>query len=203
MNYALPLNEDQRDCLQEITNVAIGAAAECLASFTNQFVCLPIPVIRCVDTSNLTKSFDELELHSPISAISQQCLVGDLACQALMIITDESFKGLSDFTKRKACSELGDDASLLQELFYKLSDTCFDQLSEMFELPVVRQNPILEGIHISPEYFDFETITKAQQLIAIEIDYQIEHSSVSCHMLLLFPDNVIQNLAVNLDRLLN
>jgi chemotaxis protein CheY-P-specific phosphatase CheC len=202
MNYALPLNEDQRDCLQEITNVAIGAAAECLANFTHQFVCLPIPNIRCVDAPVIISSFDELQTQTPLSVVSQQCLVGNLACQALMIVNDESFKGFATFTNREIARE-GDDSALLEDLFCQLSDTCFERFSEMFEVPVVRQNPTLEGVRVPPENFDLQSITQAKQLIAVEVNYHIESSSVACHMMLLFPDNSIQDLVVNLDRLLN
>ncbi|MEE3161222.1 MAG: histidine kinase, partial [Pseudomonadota bacterium] len=41
MSAAAIINEDQRDCYQELTNVAMGQAADRLARLLNAYVVLP------------------------------------------------------------------------------------------------------------------------------------------------------------------
>ncbi|MGH1484576.1 MAG: hypothetical protein ACRBCI_00065 [Cellvibrionaceae bacterium] len=202
MSLALPLNEEQRDCLQELTNVAMGAAAESLASLTNHFVCLPIPVIRCVDPSTLISSFDEIEIRSPTSVMTQDCSVGDLACRALVIVSDESMNSLADCSNRTLHTDT-DNIQLMKDLFDTISDTCFDRLGEIFETNVIRKDMTIEGMHIAPDAFDLKTIIDAQQMVAVEIHYHIESHPFSCHLLLIFPEDAIETLAGNLDRLLD
>ncbi len=202
MSLLLPLNEEQRDCLQELSNIAMGAAAESLAELTHNFVTLPIPVIRCVDTSQFIDSFDEIEDNLPASVVSQNCLVGDVNCRAMVIVSDESIKDLADCAQRTIETE-EDNHQLLKDLFNTISDTCFDRLEEMFEQPIVRQEAMIEGSHIMPELFDMRSIIGTQEIVAVEIYYHTEDHPFSCHLMLLFPDNTVKKLAGSLDRLLS
>ena len=53
MSVAAIINEDQRDCYQELTNVAMGQAADRLARLLNAYVVLPIPKISVIENSDL------------------------------------------------------------------------------------------------------------------------------------------------------
>lgn len=201
MSHALPLSEDQRDCLQEITNVAVGAAAESLADLTHHFVCLPIPVIRCVDTETLIAAFDEIEINTPTSTISEQCMVGDIPCQALVLVDEVSVNSLGNAVANDVKTN-DDSRALLQDLYLTLSDTCFDRLGEIFEAPVARQQSKVAGLNVPPESFDLKNVIDSQHMVAVEIHYHTEGHPFNCHLLLLFPDSAVERLTDNLDRLL-
>ncbi len=49
-------SEDQRDALQELTNIAMGQAGASLATLRDTFVDLSIPRIRVVEVIELTPS---------------------------------------------------------------------------------------------------------------------------------------------------
>lgn len=202
MSFTLPLNEEQRDCLQELTNIAMGAAAESLAELAQSFVHLPIPVIRCVATAELISSFEEIAENLPASVISQNCTVGDVPFRGLMIVGDESIKNLAANIVRKLVTE-AENEKLLHELFDTITHTCFEQLGEMFEMPIERQHTILQACHILPELFDMKSIITTPTTIAVEINYKIESNDFDCHLLLLFPDNIFKKLADQLDVLLH
>jgi chemotaxis protein CheY-P-specific phosphatase CheC len=202
MSFTLPLNEDQRDCLQELTNVAMGAAAESLAKLTRCFVHLPIPVIRCVATSKLVSSFEEIAQNLPAAVISQNCTIGEVSFRGLMIVGDTSIETLADIIEHKLISE-DDNEELLNLLFNTITHRCFEQLSEMFEIPIERQNIVIQACHILPELFDMKSIIKTPTTIAVEINYKIDANNFDCHLLLLFPDNIFKKLADQLDILLN
>ncbi len=202
MSVSLPLNEEQRDCLQELSNVAMGAAAESLAELTQSFVHLPIPIIRCVSTAELVSSFDEIADNLPACVISQNCSVGDVFFRGLMIVGDESLTNLANSTGRTLASE-GDHQQLLNELFDTVTKTCFEQLGDMFEMEVERQAAVVQACHILPELFDMNIVIKTSTTIAVEINYKTEANHFDCHLLLLFPDNIFQKLADQLDTLLH
>jgi chemotaxis protein CheC len=202
MSFTLPLNEEQRDCLQELTNVAMGAAAESLAELTQSFVHLPIPVIRCVATTELVSSFEEIAKNLPASAISQNCIIGAVPFRGLMIVGDDSIKNLAVNIERQLATE-DESEKLLHELFNTLTHRCFEQLGEMFDTPIERQQVIVQACHILPELFDMKSIIKTPTTIAVEINYKIEANAFDCHLLLLFPDNIYKQLAEQLDILLH
>ena len=51
----LSFTEEQRDCLQELINVAMGLASDKLARFLNTFVHLQVPAIGLVSAAFLTR----------------------------------------------------------------------------------------------------------------------------------------------------
>lgn len=206
MTLALPFNEEQRDCLQELTNVAIGAAAESLANLTKQFVNLPIPLIRFVDTSELMESFQQLEVSEPSSLVSQHCSVGDLACHALVVVSEASVLNLASCIEGEGFSaEMLDknNNQLIESLFTTISDTCFESMSEMFEQPITREKLEVLGRHVAPETIDMHGVIDSDKTVAIEIYYHTEKNPFNCHLLLLFPENGVEKLIGSLNSLLH
>ncbi len=204
MSLALPLNEEQRDCLQELTNVAIGAAAESLAKLLCRFITLPIPLIRFVDTSELLHSFRQIEQNIPSSLISQHCRVGELHCHALVVVSDDSIEELAgcvDVEMLQPC--FGDHEVLLENLFTTISDTCFERLSEILEQPIHREALGVLGCHVQPASIDMQKFIDTDKAVAIEIYYHTEDHPFNCHLILLFPEDNVASLAVSLDKLLD
>jgi chemotaxis protein CheY-P-specific phosphatase CheC len=193
MSLSLPLSEDQRDCLQELTNVAMGAAAESLASFTDSFVNLPIPCIRCVDSMDLVDSLKEVEGYERLSSISQLFKFSGLNCYALIVINDESITDLARATGRS----LDDDdgvKQLLHDLCETINKTCFDRLGEMIDNPVETGSANINNMHVPLESIQLEAIANAHQLVSVEINYHIENHPFSCDLLLLFPEDTLEEL---------
>jgi chemotaxis protein CheC len=201
MSLALPLNEDQRDCLQEITNVAMGAAAESLANFTDTFVNLPIPVIRCVNSENLIDSLGQVEDCDRLSSISQLFKFSGLDCYALIVINDESIDDLARFTGRSLSDDEGIQ-KLLYDLCETINKTCFERLGEMIENPVETDSPIVNSMHIPLDTARMESIASSHQLISVEINYHIENNTFNCDLFLLFPEDTLDELTEVLNKLM-
>jgi len=206
MSLALPLNEEQRDCLQELTNIAIGAAAESLAELTHHFVNLPIPVIRFVDTPELLSSFKKIEITAPSYVIKQHCSVGDLGFDTLVLVSDENITHLAKCIENESCDSVLDDTSqnlIVENLFKTISNTCFERLSEIFEQPVVKGSVDVVGRHVAPATIDMCSILDTEKTVAVEIYYHTEGHPFNCHLMLLFPESAVEVLAGSLDRLLH
>lgn len=199
MSLALPLNEDQRDCLQEITNVAMGAAAESLATFTDTFVNLPIPCIRCVDAASLIESLKQVEGYEHLSSISQMFKFSGLNCYALIVINDESIEDLARFTGRSLDGDAGIEL-LLHDLCHTINSTCFDRLGEMFENTVETNSPTVNALHMPLSSICLEEIANSHQLLSVEINYHIENNSFNCDLVLLFPEDTLDELTETLNK---
>jgi chemotaxis protein CheY-P-specific phosphatase CheC len=193
MSLALPLNEDQRDCLQELTNVAMGAAAESLATFTDTFVNLPIPCIRCVNSSDLIDSLKQVEGYERLSSISQMFKFSGLNCYALIVINDESIQDLARFTGRSLSDDEG-ITQLLHDLCDTINSTCFDRLGEMLEHPAESKGAVVNSLHVPLESIQMEEIANSHQLVSVEINYHIENNPFNCDLLLLFPEDSLDEL---------
>ncbi|ODS24737.1 hypothetical protein AB835_02410 [Candidatus Endobugula sertula] len=201
MSLTLPLSEDQRDCLQEITNVAMGAAAESLASFTDAFVHLPIPCIRCVDSTSFIESLKQIEGYESLSSVSQMFKFSGLNCYALIVINDESIGDLARCTGRSLEDDEG-IKTLLQDLCETINDTCFDRLGEIIENPVETGLPMINSMHVPLESIQMDVIANSHQLVSVEINYHIENNPFNCDLLLLFPEDTLDELIRVLNGLL-
>jgi chemotaxis protein CheC len=201
MSLALPLNEDQRDCLQEITNVAMGAAAESLANFTDTFVNLPIPIIRCVNSEHLIDSLKQVEGYDRLSSISQLFKFSGLNCYALIVINDESIDDLARFTGRSLENDEG-IKKLLYDLCETINKTCFERLGEMIENTVETDSPIVNSMHVPLNSIQMESIASSHQLVSVEINYHIENNAFNCDLLLLFPEDTLDELTEVLNKLM-
>ena len=199
MSLALPLNEDQRDCLQEITNVAMGAAAESLATFTDTFVNLPIPCIRCVDSASFIESLKQVEGYERLSSISQVFKFSGLNCYALIVINDESIEDLARFTGRSLDGDEG-IKSLLHDLCHTINTTCFDRLGEMLENTVETNSPTVNALHMPLSSICLKEMANSHQLLSVEINYHIENNPFNCDLVLLFPEDTLEELTEVLNK---
>lgn len=179
-----------------------GGAAESLSGLANHFVCLPIPKISCIDSSSVFTCFDGIDSALPASIVSQQCIIGDFDCHAVLVVSDNSVRELAECSRRAFDSE-SEKTQLLQELFTTINDTCFDRMGEFFETVVIQHLPVVEATHICPSSFDFTSIVHSPHVVAVDIHYSIESHPFYCHLLLLFPESEVGTLVNSLDQLLN
>ncbi len=202
MSLPLPLSEDQRDCLQEIINVAMGASGESLAAFAGVFVQLPIPVIRMLDTSDVASAMSAVDEGEKVSVVAQRFQSESYEGFALVAITESSFRDLSEFTGRTIDNDTV-AAELLCDLSTTISSTCLNRLAEMFEAPITPpEAPEVVSLHTPLSEFTFADIAGWDSLISTEINYHLENHPFNCDLLLLFPDESLDDLKIKLDALL-
>ncbi len=201
MSLSLPLNEDQRDCLQEITNVAMGAAAESLSKMTDTFVNLPIPNIRCVDTQSFIESLEGVQGYQRMSSVSHIFKFSNMNGYALIVINDESLKDLASCT---GCSLDTDQEvrDLLQQLCSTINKTCFERFGEMIEESLEAEIPSIHDLHVPLNSIHVDDLSNSESLVTVDINDHIENHPFNCDLLLMFPEETFPKLTQTLDRLM-
>ena len=84
MNQYL-LTEEQRDCLQEITNVAMGQAGDRLARLLDVFVVLSIPHVSVLNPTDISMTLHSLNHDSDdqrVHGVCQGFIGGGIAGEA-------------------------------------------------------------------------------------------------------------------------
>lgn len=201
MSLALPFSEEQRDCLQEITNVAMGAAAESLAEMTHTFVCLPIPDIRYVDTNTFLESLGGVKGCQRMSSVSQMFKFSSINGYALIVINDESLSDLANCTGHSIEDE-NQVRELLQQLCNTINKTCFERFGEMLEENPETQMPSVHDLRVPFESIQVDDLSRSHSLVTVEINYHIENHPFNCDLLLMFPEETLPELTQALDRLM-
>ncbi|BFM17199.1 hypothetical protein R50073_33820 [Maricurvus nonylphenolicus] len=202
MSLPLPFTEDQRDALQEVINVAMGAAGESLAAFAEVFVQLPIPVIRYIEPGDLKSALSAVDEGEKVSVVAQRFSSDANEGFALVAITESSFRDLSEFTGREVTNDTV-AAELLTDLSATIATTCLNRLSEMAEVPMTpAESPEVVTLHSPLNEFSFADILGWDAVVSAEINYHLENHPFNCDLVLLFPESGVEDMKMRLDALL-
>ncbi|WP_207062692.1 histidine kinase [Motiliproteus sp. SC1-56] len=207
MSNALTFNEDQRDCLQEICNVAMGQAGDSLARLLNVFINLSVPYIRLIKAEEVHQELRSLINAPQVSAVRQAFYSPQgnqgLCGESIVIFSDASFQELAHLMAFEG-REL--DARAEQELLLDISNVlngaCLNGIAQQLEEQLGYSAPSLIGQHIPVEQIlDKEKLTW-EHALSIKIGYTLENHAFQCDMLMLMPGAAISHLMSVLDQFL-
>jgi len=193
------LDSEQQDALQELCNIAMGAAGESLAAFTEAFVELSIPHIRAIEPRELTVSLTELGSSENISAMAQPFSFSEVECFALVVLTENSIEELCN---QKVVETEQECDQLLLDFCYSITDVCLDRLAESMEVSLDKSLAFTVIKNIPVDQFVFNEILPWNKLWAIEINYHLENHPFNCDLVLLIPETLHEPIISVLDRLL-
>lgn len=199
----LVLTEDQRDCLQELCNVAMGQAGDALARRLGDFVILPIPQVKLLAQDQLAKELTAFrgDVES-LSGVSQKFSIGGLEGQLLLLFSDTSFHG---FAERFPGIVDNDDSerALLLNLVSVLHHTCLQGIAEQLELVLEESDPKICAQHSTIEDLILSN-TPEETLLSVEINYHLESFSLfNCDLLFLVSEQNIPKVLAKIDELLD
>ncbi len=199
--------EDQRDCLQEIVNVAMGQAGDSLARLLEVFVTLSVPKIQTLSPSEVRvalRSFVDSEYVSAIRQSFHDSKGQDgLRGEALVVYGDSSFKELAELLAYddEELSE-GLEQELLLDISNVLNGACLNGIAEQLGEELVYSPPSILGQHVPVEKLFQQDQMRWEMALSVEINYSLEQRSFNCDLLLLMPDTAIDYLANKLDEIL-
>lgn len=199
---AVTLSDDQRDCYQELTNVAMGQAADRLARLLGEYVVLPIPRVNLIESSDLRMAV-EASYDSSVSAVCQGFIGSGIAGEALLVFNDTSFSDLARLSQRQGVLTASDQLEMLMDVSSLLIGACIQGIGEQLEIHFNQGHPVILGQHC-----DINDILKSgnelwNRTLAIEIHYTMESVNVDCDLLLLFTEDSVQRLNQKIDYLLD
>ncbi len=197
------LDPQLRDCLQEISNVAMGQAGDMLARLLKVFVELPIPNVNLIEVSELCMAFASVEDFHETSGVCQGFIGSGISGEALLILNDSSFGDMAALLNYKG--QLDDSAELevLMDISNILVGAYLKGLAEQLDLHFSRGAPIVLGQHCDVSQL-LQTQNQAwNRTLAIELSYAIEDYPIKCDLLLFFTEDSIPHLAHHASYLLD
>ena len=95
MESDITLTEDEKDCLQELMNVAYGSATAAISDILNAFATLSIPNIKIINADELNVYLSS-ELNLDVEHIvSLQQINGIVSGENMFVIDKESAKNIA------------------------------------------------------------------------------------------------------------
>ena len=192
-----------RDCIQEISNVAMGQAADLLARLLNVFVKLPVPRVNILEASELEMALSLTEQNNTYSAVCQGFIGSGISGEALLIFSDSSFSDIAQLLKYKGEIDRTVELELLMEVASILVGACTNGIAQQLDTTFSQGHPVVLGQHIKVSELIKANSKRWKKTMAIEITYEIENYNISCDLLLLFTEDSLENLNKRLSYLMD
>ncbi|WP_337879135.1 chemotaxis protein [Rheinheimera sp.] len=182
---------EQKDCLQELINVAMGLASDKLARFLGTFVHLQVPAIEFIQSCDIAEHFDQHVCSSEQAMISQGFLGNDgIRGEAILLYQLESAHTLASlFDYEQGTSS---DLEMLMDISTILNSTFLNSLASQMMLQLTYSAPKTVATNSAgvKEAFVF-SLQNAQLALKVDIRYQLTDYAFDCDMLLLIPGDAV------------
>lgn len=198
----ITFSEEQRDCLQELINVAMGLASDKLARFLQTFVHLQVPAISLVSAEQLPQHFRRRYEKIETTLVSLG-FFGDngLRGEAIMLYQLQNAGVIAKLLGYN--DDAASEAEMLTDISSILTTTFLNGLAEQLENSFSYAAPrILSGRDAN--FTDKLTNTAEHWQLALQVDvrYQLTDYSFDCDMILLIPGEAVLRLRQMLDTIL-
>lgn len=188
--------------VQELANVAMGRASDLLARLLNVFVKLPVPKVDRLARSELYMAIAAADDKDKYSGVCQGFSGAGIAGEALLLFSDAQLKDMSKLVGYECEDDTGAIEALMDlsgMLFGAFINSFGDQLNLHFGL----SHPTLLGQHQKISDLLRYHRSQPEELLCIEIRYEIEGHNVSCDLLIVLTERSLQHLEQHLHYLMD
>ncbi|RQO80591.1 hypothetical protein [Acidovorax sp. FJL06] len=190
-------NEDERDVLGEMVNIAMGKAGATLAEAFAGFVNLRVPEIRAVSAEDLRETRARLmHTYERISVLEQE-FFGEFAGTIAVVYGPASYAALRQVLgfDDRAGDGRRQREELLLELGNALASTCVQEISTLLELRTGLRPPRVMAFDVPTSEADWhlfgELETLAGQMLLIDIVFHLEGHEVPFELMVTVQQNCL------------
>lgn len=180
------------EAFQEVSNVAMGQAANLLAQLLDAFILLPIPKVNLLEVSELQMALQATEDSSTISAVCQGFIGSGIAGEALLLFHDSSFADMAKLMRYEGKLNEGVELELLMDIASVLIGACTKGIADQLDIAFSVGHPAVLGQHVDIGRLLQHNTWRWKRILAIEICYGIENYQVNCDVLLLFTEDSLK-----------
>lgn len=202
MNQQIVLNEDHRDCLQEISNVAMGQAGDHLARLLDAFVILSIPHVALLSPTEIAMAVQTVDNHS-VSGVCQGFIGGGIAGEAMLLFNDTSFNDLAKLMEYDEELTQAAEREVLIDATNILVGALLRGIAEQMDIEFSFGPPAILGQHQELDKLLTSNSLRWNQALVVEVNYQIENYDVQCDLLVVITEQSLLHLLKKLNYLLD
>lgn len=203
MANELVLNEDERDCLQELMNISYGSATAAIAEIIDKFATLNIPSIETLSISEFKKHLSKKLNANSIQYVTNQLISGSLSGETMFIMNEEStFNLASEFDLDDDEMDEDELKDVVLEISNIITSTTLGKLAELVETTISFSPPSINIIKSFDDLDDHYT-NEYNHIIIISTDIKFEEQNIKGELLILSKDNAIMYLKDALNKMLD
>ncbi len=200
------LNEDQRDALQEVANLAMGQAATRLATLLDTFIELSVPRVRVVAVREAAQALREMTgINEAVTAV-RQGFRSDIKGEALVICRSGSIAqlcGLVNDPYVGSAYEAVSQEELVYDVANVLTGACVSCILDQLGRTPVFSAPGLLGAAMSLDDVFQPNVLAWEVALLVEVNFALEDQSFRAHLVMLMAEDSIRHMNEALDALLS
>lgn len=203
MKSDITLSEDEKDCLQELMNVAYGSATAAISEILDAFATLSIPNIKIINADQLNDYLStELDLDVE-HIVSLQQINGIVCGENMFVIDKESAKNIA-YKFGLEEDEVNDEeiADVVLEITNILSSSTISKLAEDIDTNVSFSAPTIKKL-TSVDQLKNLFISKYQKVITISTELKFEDLDIHGELFIFTTDNSILYIKEKLNKILD
>ncbi len=203
MKSDITLSEDEKDCLQELMNVAYGSATAAISEILDAFATLSIPNIKIINADELNDYLSaELDLDVE-HIVSLQQINGIVCGENMFVIDKESAKNIA-YKFGLEEDEVNDEeiADVVLEITNILSSSTISKLAEDIDTNVSFSAPTIKTL-TSVDQLKNLFISKYQKVITISTELKFEDLDIHGELFIFTTDNSIVYIKEKLNKILD
>lgn len=183
---------DLKSYYQELSNIAMGQAADRLARLLKIFIHLPIPRVALI-------SMDELDMiilnHADKNngaIVSQGFVSSGIAGEVLLMFSESNTKDMAKLLHYDDNIDNVTDKDILIDLANVLSGAFLNSLATQLDITFSQNSPLL--LNLKNSLIHPDAPQRMNNTLSIEIAYRIAEYGISCDLLLLFTEDSLDAL---------
>lgn len=199
----ISLSTEQRDCYQEIANIAMGQAADRLARLLDAYIILPVPKVSLMEFNDLHMTIADSLNNQRIFTVCQGFVGSGISGEVLLFFNDISFDELANLLGYQHNENQAVKDELVLDASSVLTGSCLQGLGDQLGISFIQSSPVIitndnqSSIVIKPN----SALWK--QTLSIAFNYSLEQLSIDCDVLLIFSENSVPQLNKKIDYLLD
>lgn len=203
MNLDIYLTEDEKDCLQELMNVAYGSATAAIAEIFDAFAKLSIPSIQIINLNELNSYLEkELDLECE-HFVSLQEIYGTINGENMFVIDRKSATNIvKKFGFDTEDIEEEEIFDIILEITNILSSSTIGKLAEDMESKVSFSPPNIKVIN-SMDDLNNNFINNYERVIIISTRLNFEDLNIDGELIILTNNNSILFIKEKLNKILD
>lgn len=199
----LQFNDDIKDAIQEITNVAVGLAADKVARCFSTFVKLPIPRVHLVEAADIAMAMAAIGSGTRVTAVAQPFYGDRVSGEALLLFSDASLDELAKLMGYDEQDSSTHQLELVLEMASILNGACVQGVFSQLEIDLLLKHPHVIshdkalGEMLEDRVFPWKTT------LALELNYGFEGYNIECDLIILMHESCLPALFDTIELLLD
>lgn len=199
----ISLSLEQRDCYQEIANVAMGQAADRLARLLDAYILLPVPKVSLMEFNDLHMAIADCLSDENIFTVCQGFAGSGISGEVLLFFNDVSFDELANLLGYQHNEDEAVKHELVLDAASVLTGSCLQGLGDQLAIRFIQSPPIIITNDNQNDTVIKKNSTLWKKTLTIAFNYSLEQLSVDCDVLLIFSESSVAQLHKKIDYLLD